>query len=527
MKQRFTLDRQSFEQFLAAISLFQPLQRAAAKNGGSPLLLSLLETLQGTDSGTLQLQDALERVTELTLRVVGGETAILWLFRQNSGTPELTSRAVAGSNIDDAGMVAALQARLQSGGAFENYPPAKLDLTRSIADGRQNFGSALAVAILPGKQIAGSLAVIDHRPAAFRENHYSNLRLLAGLAQYILVTRASEHELQGSSGFMPGADWAAPIRKASEEFLAARGAKESFIFAAPAPDRRSLPIETPPENSVRNDEREIQQPEPSKSAPEVWGNGVRDALFANEGKAVFTFAEINRMRQTLRSQVQRFFDAARDVLPRSYTIRVNWHTFSQGMQALVVLAIIAFFTGMLTGSSPAYRGSSLSTTAEASVVQPASGISTMTAMDAPGTVLASTRGVAERPRVTSHQRITDHDTEERIAEMSRFELRSLRRSAESGDDEAALQLGMLYETGRVVQQNCANAAKWVRRAADSGNPAAEYNLGLRYRDGDGLAADPSQAAEWLRKAAAHKNRTAAAALNELSARSAAPPISSH
>jgi len=62
-------------------------------------------------------------------------------------------------------------------------------------------------------------------------------------------------------------------------------------------------------------------------------------------------------------------------------------------------------------------------------------------------------------------------------------------------------MGMLYETGRFVPQNCTQAAAWVMKAAIWGNPAAEYNLGLRFRDGDGVPADADEARKWLRKAA--------------------------
>jgi hypothetical protein len=50
VNQRFTLDRQCFEQFVAAVSLFQPLQQAASNSKmitseeKAPLLLYLLET---------------------------------------------------------------------------------------------------------------------------------------------------------------------------------------------------------------------------------------------------------------------------------------------------------------------------------------------------------------------------------------------------------------------------------------------------------------------------------------------------
>jgi hypothetical protein len=65
-------------------------------------------------------------------------------------------------------------------------------------------------------------------------------------------------------------------------------------------------------------------------------------------------------------------------------------------------------------------------------------------------------------------------------------------------------MGMLYEVGLGVTQNCSKAAEWVAKAAQTGNAAAEYNLALRYRDGDGVAANADEAERWFRKAALHK-----------------------
>jgi TPR repeat protein len=88
--------------------------------------------------------------------------------------------------------------------------------------------------------------------------------------------------------------------------------------------------------------------------------------------------------------------------------------------------------------------------------------------------------------------------------MSRYEIQTLRRQAKYGDDSAALILGMAYETGHYVRQNCKTAAEWVERAARDGNPAAEYNLGLRYQTGDGVKADSNLASMWIRKSSLKK-----------------------
>jgi hypothetical protein len=112
------------------------------------------------------------------------------------------------------------------------------------------------------------------------------------------------------------------------------------------------------------------------------------------------------------------------------------------------------------------------------------------------------------PIQVSHMHITDRATEAAVRTLSRYEIAGLRRRAEYGDDAAAFQLGMAYEIGRGVSQQCTSAAQWVARAAGEGNAAAQFNLGLRYRDGDGVAVDEDEALKWLQQAAAQQNSDA-------------------
>jgi TPR repeat protein len=121
-----------------------------------------------------------------------------------------------------------------------------------------------------------------------------------------------------------------------------------------------------------------------------------------------------------------------------------------------------------------------------------------------------------RPQPTvaenSHLRITDSRASTALSGLSRYEILSLRRKAEYGDDSAAFVLGMAYEVGHGVPRSCSQAAKWVTVAAQQGNPAAEYNLSLRYRTADGVRANPDEAEKWFRKAARKRYAHAAPAL---------------
>ena len=109
---------------------------------------------------------------------------------------------------------------------------------------------------------------------------------------------------------------------------------------------------------------------------------------------------------------------------------------------------------------------------------------------------------------TSHLRITDARASGALESLSRYEIGSLQRRAEYGDDSAAFLLAMAYEVGRGVPRSCTQAAKWVAFAARQGNAAAEYNLALRYRTADGVKANSEEAATWFRKAARRRYRPA-------------------
>ena len=66
----------------------------------------------------------------------------------------------------------------------------------------------------------------------------------------------------------------------------------------------------------------------------------------------------------------------------------------------------------------------------------------------------------------------------------------------------------MYEDGRGVAQDYAEAAKWFRRAADQGVAAVQFNLGRAYEIGRGVPKDFVEAAKWYRKAADQDDATA-------------------
>jgi TPR repeat protein len=76
-----------------------------------------------------------------------------------------------------------------------------------------------------------------------------------------------------------------------------------------------------------------------------------------------------------------------------------------------------------------------------------------------------------------------------------------RKAAEQGDAVAQDALGDLYDSGRGVRRDYAQAALWYRKAAEQGDADAQDSLGYLYHKGQGVPQDDAQAATWSRKAA--------------------------
>ena len=69
----------------------------------------------------------------------------------------------------------------------------------------------------------------------------------------------------------------------------------------------------------------------------------------------------------------------------------------------------------------------------------------------------------------------------------------IKPQAEKGDAVAQFILGFMYDEGKGVPQDYAEAAKWYRKAAKQGNIAAQYNLSLME--------DRAEMEKWYRRAA--------------------------
>lgn len=73
--------------------------------------------------------------------------------------------------------------------------------------------------------------------------------------------------------------------------------------------------------------------------------------------------------------------------------------------------------------------------------------------------------------------------------------------AEAGLGKAQHTLGFMYDRGRGVPQNYAEAVKWYRLAAEQGYAAAQFSLGIMYQKGHGVPQDYAEAVKWYQQAA--------------------------
>jgi len=80
-------------------------------------------------------------------------------------------------------------------------------------------------------------------------------------------------------------------------------------------------------------------------------------------------------------------------------------------------------------------------------------------------------------------------------------LETVRGIANSGNADAQLLVGIMYQMGVGGEEHQADAAYYFRMAAEQGIASAQTNLGKCYLAGDGVPEDDKKAFEWFKKAA--------------------------
>ena len=91
--------------------------------------------------------------------------------------------------------------------------------------------------------------------------------------------------------------------------------------------------------------------------------------------------------------------------------------------------------------------------------------------------------------------------------------REIRPLAEQGDAKAQFTLGVMYDNGKGVPENDAEAVKWFRKAAEQGNASAQSTLGIMYVLGIGVPEDYVKAHMWFSLAKAEGHEGAAKSLD--------------
>ena len=98
----------------------------------------------------------------------------------------------------------------------------------------------------------------------------------------------------------------------------------------------------------------------------------------------------------------------------------------------------------------------------------------------------------------------DQDRQRKDRELEQNDAKAaewFRKSADQGNADAQVNLGVLYENGDGVQQDYSKAAGWFMKSADQGNADVEVNLGLMYYYGDGVPKNFMKAVDLFSKAA--------------------------
>lgn len=81
-------------------------------------------------------------------------------------------------------------------------------------------------------------------------------------------------------------------------------------------------------------------------------------------------------------------------------------------------------------------------------------------------------------------------------------LQGLLNSAEAGDTQAQVRLGLKYHKGRGIARDYKKALMWYERAAAQGNAEAMFRLGQLYYSGLGMKRNYKKSVIWFKKASA-------------------------
>ena len=84
-------------------------------------------------------------------------------------------------------------------------------------------------------------------------------------------------------------------------------------------------------------------------------------------------------------------------------------------------------------------------------------------------------------------------------EAQRYEaaVKQITVAANLGHADAQISLARWYYNGDGVEQNLAEATKWLHKSADQGSVEAQFMLGNCYLNGDGVEQNGGEAVKWF------------------------------
>ena len=344
----------------------------------------------------------------------------------------------------------ALHSRLLSADAFGINAPSTLDLTRTLAKYSDALGSSLAIALLPGGRVAGALAVFSDPSRTFTERNYANLRLLAGLAQYVLTRSATVPErdslddsaerypdrngllgINASSSmarsarvpFIPPALRAEPLHREpiADVDLPGAGTHEALdVDPNHGPEietdlqsvstydtQECFEVNSPSNTPVEPLARES-SPEPAdhnRSTVPRWSEWKKrfKSRRTKDDRVITTALEAPQSMRRLNAAVR----ATKNILLRARRVRVNWAVVGQAAPALAIMAVMSFFVGLMTGGRQPLAVGSMNSVAEAAA-KPVTHDSAITVNQKAAAILVSKKSTPA-PGPTSHLQITDRE----------------------------------------------------------------------------------------------------------------------
>lgn len=111
----------------------------------------------------------------------------------------------------------------------------------------------------------------------------------------------------------------------------------------------------------------------------------------------------------------------------------------------------------------------------------------------------------ERIQKEPGDRKKQNPTAEKVS-MFTLGIDELKRLAEEGNAEAQYNLALRYISGKDVDKDYAEVAKWHRKAAEQGHIVSQLTLGEMYLRGVGVAQDDVEATKWFQLAAEQGDR---------------------